>query len=272
MEKVWGALSALGWMGKHSNLITRDLGSWFFVGVALTDLDLEADPPERDRCGTCIRCSAACPTGAIVEPYVVDARLCISYLTIELRGPIPRRLRPAIGNRIFGCDDCQDVCPWNRFAVRSREAELLPRDGTVMPELASMVDLDAVEFERRFRGSPIRRARRDGFVRNVVVALGNWGAPEALAPLARALGDPSALVRGHASWALGRLRSSEARRLLERARSTESDPSVIEEIDHALASLRPDCEPRIDDSPPRGCSADVREEQAAAPAQIPPVG
>jgi epoxyqueuosine reductase len=234
MEKVWGAQSALGWMGKHSNLITRELGSWFFVGVVLLDLELQADPPERDFCGTCSRCSVACPTGAIVQPYVVDARLCISYLTIELRGAIPRRLRPAIGNRIYGCDDCQDVCPWNRFAAPTGESEFHARAGTVMPELGPLVDLDAAEFDRRFRGSPIRRARRDGFVRNVVVALGNSGSPEAVAPLARALGDPSRLVRGHAAWALGRLGYPEVRPLLESARAVETDAEVIEEIDLAL--------------------------------------
>ena len=173
MEKVWGAQTAVGWMGKHTNLITREQGSWFFIGVMLLNLELESDRPGKDYCGTCSRCIAACPTGAIVAPYVVDARLCISYLTIELRGTIPRELRSLIGNRIYGCDDCQDVCPWNRFAVATREERFHPREGNLVPELAALVDLSPGEFARRFKGSPIRRAKRDGFVRNVVVALGN---------------------------------------------------------------------------------------------------
>jgi epoxyqueuosine reductase len=235
MEKVWGAQSSLGWIGKHSNLITREQGSWFFIGVVLLNLELEYDAPEKDYCGTCVRCMTACPTGAIVAPYVVDARLCISYLTIELRGPIPRELRPLIGNRVYGCDDCQDVCPWNRFAVSTTEEGFRPREGNLMPELAPLVDLTPAEFNHRFKGSPIRRARRDGFVRNVVVALGNSRQPEAVSPLTRSLSDCSALVRSHAAWALGRIGTADARAALEQALAQETDPEVLKEIRLALA-------------------------------------
>jgi epoxyqueuosine reductase len=230
MEKVWGAQTILGWTGKHSNLIARDGGSWFFVGVILTNLELPADQPERDYCGTCIRCISACPTRAIVAPYVVDARLCISYLTIELRGPIPRPLRRLIGNRIFGCDDCQEVCPWNRFAVRSPEAGFEPRNGNWMPELCALIRITPEEFNQRFKGSPVRRAKRDGFVRNVAVALGNSGSPEAISALASALRDRSPLVRAHAAWALGRIPAAAAIAELRRALGTEQDPSVLEEL------------------------------------------
>jgi epoxyqueuosine reductase len=236
MEKVWGAETALGWIGKHTNLIAREQGSWFFVGVILLDLELEYDAPEADHCGTCERCISACPTGAIVAPYVLDARLCISYLTIELRGSIPRALRRSIGNRIYGCDDCQEVCPWNRFAVPSPEPAFHPREGNWMPELEPLVDLTPEEFDRRFHSSPIRRAERDGFVRNVVVALGNSRRAEAVAPLARAFGDAGAVVRSHAAWALGEIDSPAARALLAASRQTESDPAVVEEIETALGA------------------------------------
>ena len=239
MEKVWGAESGLGWMGKHSNLITRERGSWFFIGILLLDITLEYDVPEEDYCGTCTRCITACPTGAIVAPYVVDARLCVSYLTIELRGAVPRGLRPLMGNRIFGCDDCQEVCPWNRFASKTDEKEYYPLRGNLMPELARLVDLTPREFESRFAASAIRRATRDGFVRNVAVALGNARRPEAIPPLSRALHDASPLVRSHAAWALGQIAAGEALTLLEKARASEPDPQVIEEITLALGRSAP---------------------------------
>jgi epoxyqueuosine reductase len=234
MEKAWGARTSLGWMGKHTNLITREQGSWFFIGVILLNLELEYDSPENDYCGSCSRCIEACPTRAIIAPYVVDPRLCISYLTIELHGPIPRALRPLVGNRIFGCDDCQEVCPWNRFAVATSEKEFRPRDGNVMPALAALAQLTNEEFNSRFRGSPIRRTKRDGFVRNVVVALGNSRRPEAVPAIAAALRDASSLVRGHAAWALGQIDTDESRRLLESAATVETDPQVLEEIALAL--------------------------------------
>ncbi len=230
MEKVWGASSALGWMGKHTNLISREQGSWFFVGVILLDIELEYDVPEPDRCGSCVRCIDACPTGAIVAPYIVDARLCISYLTIELKGKVPAPLRPLIGNRIYGCDDCQEVCPWNGFAVSSREPGFQPREGNYSPELGPLVDITPDEFTSRFRNSPIRRVKRDGFVRNVVIALGNSRDERAVPPLSRALRDRSPLVRAHAVWAMTQIDSPEARRLLGQAREVESDATVLEEF------------------------------------------
>jgi epoxyqueuosine reductase len=249
MEKVWGAQSALGWMGKHSNLITREQGSWFFIGVVLLDLELDYDPVEKDYCGSCTRCIPACPTRAIVAPYVVDARLCISYLTIELRGAIPEELRPLIGNRIFGCDDCQEVCPWNRFAVKTDEEAFSSRPGNLMPELRPLLRITHEEFARRFKRSPVRRARRDGFVRNVAVALGNSRDPEAVPALEEALLDASPLVRAHAAWALGRIGSGRAQAALRRALCNEADAEVNRELHAALNSIGVDAQP--DDGPKR---------------------
>jgi epoxyqueuosine reductase len=191
MEKVWGAHSALGWMGKHTNLISREQGSWFFIGVLLLDTDLAYDAAERDHCGTCTRCIQACPTRAIVAPHMVDARLCISYLTIEWQGAIERHVRPLMGNRIFGCDDCQEVCPWNRFAIPAAEPAFRPRGDRLEPELVSLAALTEAEFKTRFKNGALQRVGRDGFVRNVVIALGNSGSPEAVPALTRALGDGS---------------------------------------------------------------------------------
>jgi epoxyqueuosine reductase len=208
MEKVWGAETAFGWTGKNSILTSRTLGSWFALGVILLDIELKYDRPEKSYCGSCTRCIKACPTAAIIAPYVVDARLCISYLTIEYRGSIPLPLRPMIGNRIYGCDDCLEVCPWNRFAVRSRTL-FSPREENRMPDLLPLVNLTPEGFKARFRGTPVLRARRDGFVRNVCVALGNSGDPRAIPALLRAAQDESPLVREHAEWALAQIRKLE---------------------------------------------------------------
>jgi epoxyqueuosine reductase len=234
MEKAWGAQTALGWMGKHTNLITRDRGSWFFIGAILLDVELEYDSPEKDFCGSCRRCLRACPTGAIVAPYVLDARLCISYLTIEYRGVIPRPLRSRIGSRIYGCDDCQEVCPWNRFAETTPEKEWLPRQENLMPELAPLVHITPGEFARRFSKSPVLRATRDGFVRNVVVALGNSRSEDSVPALEEALRDGSPLVRAHAAWALGECATERARRFLQTVRVEEADALVLDEIAAAL--------------------------------------
>jgi epoxyqueuosine reductase len=236
-EKAWASHSSIGWLGKHSNVVAQEHGSWFFLGVLLLDVELEYDAPQPDRCGTCERCVRACPTGAIVAPYVVDATRCISYLTIEMRGPIPRDLRPVIGNRIFGCDDCQEVCPWNRFAVPAAEPELTGGPENAAPRLAELVALTTEEFAERYRATPVWRARRDGFVRNVAVALGNSASPDAVEPLEWALDDPSPLVRLHAGWALGRLGGARARAALEHALAGEGDPAVRDEI-HAALLLR----------------------------------
>ncbi|MBN2338982.1 MAG: tRNA epoxyqueuosine(34) reductase QueG [Acidobacteria bacterium] len=230
MEKAWGAQSGLGWIGKHSLLVTRERGSWCNLGVLLVDLELEADPPAEDGCGDCARCIGACPTGAIVAPRVLDARRCISYLTIELRGSIPRALRPLLGGRVFGCDACQEVCPWSFSAGRAAGPE--EDEGFDLPALAA---LTAEGFAVRFGSSPVRRIGRDRLVRNAVVALGNSGDPGAVVPLGDSLRDRSALVRAHAAWALGRLPCAAARRLLETARDREKDPEVLGEIGAALA-------------------------------------
>lgn len=232
LEKLWAVRAGLGWEGKHSNLITKDHASWVFLGELITDAELQPDAPfARDHCGTCTRCIDVCPTRAIVAPYVVDSNRCISYLTIEHRGPIPTELRAGMGDLIFGCDLCQDVCPWNKFARATDEAAFSRRP---LPELAELVRITPEEFRRRFADSPIRRARRGGFVRNVVIALGNSGSPEAVAPLTQALGDEDPLVRRHAAWALGRLGAAGP---LEDRLEVEGDPEVLGELNDALASL-----------------------------------
>jgi len=239
LDREHAARAGLGWYGKNTNLLAAGLGSFFFLGELFLDLDLAWDVPVRDRCGQCRRCLDACPTQAFVGPYVLDARKCISYLTIELKGPIPRELRPRMGAHIFGCDICQDVCPYNARPHPTREAALQPRQPLPAPELIPLLGLSEAEFRTRFRGSPIRRAKRRGFLRNVCVALGNLGRSEALPALARALAeDPEALVRGHAAWALGRIGGRLAAAALRDAEGGEADPWVREEIRLALD----DCE------------------------------
>jgi len=238
MEKAWAEVAGLGWIGKHTNVIRRGEGSWFFLGAILLDLELDWGQPARDHCGTCTACIDVCPTEAIVAPYVLDARRCISYLTIENRGPIPREFRGPMGNRVFGCDDCQDVCPWNRFAVPGASAAAFaPRPGNQAPSLMSLFQLDIDEFRLRFRRSPVKRARFDGFRRNVAVALGNSGDRRAVAMLSEALRQDSSLVRGHCAWALGRLGGAEAAQALRGARQQEQDAWVQREVEDALVYL-----------------------------------
>ena len=206
MEVAVAAASGLGWRGKHSLLLDRDVGSYFFLGEVLSDLDLPADPPVEAHCGDCTACIDACPTGAIVAPYEVDARRCISYLTIELKGPIPEPLRPLIGNRIYGCDDCQLVCPWNRFAVRSEEPDFAVRNGLDHPSLVTLFAWSEAEFRQRTAGSAIHRIGYQRWLRNIAVALGNGpGSADVIAALGARADHPSEMVREHVVWALGRL-------------------------------------------------------------------
>jgi epoxyqueuosine reductase len=205
LEKALAEKAGLGWIGKHSNLLNREAGSWFFLGEIYTDLPLPADRAGQNHCGDCVRCIDACPTGAIVGPYQVDARKCISYLTIELRDAIPADLRPMMGNRIFGCDDCQAVCPWNRFAQHSTEEDFSPRQGLDSAELVRLFNWTEQEFLQRTEGSAIRRTGYTGWLRNIAVALGN--APhsaEVIEALRSRRSHPSALVREHVEWALSR--------------------------------------------------------------------
>ncbi len=205
MEKPLAELAGIGWQGKHTNLVSREWGSWLFLGEIFTTLELPADPPHRDRCGNCRRCLDACPTGALPAPYRIDARRCISYLTIEHKGPIPRDLRPLIGNRIYGCDDCLAVCPWNKFAKVGYEIGLAARPDLIAPDLADLAGLDDAGFRRLFAGSPVKRIGRDRFLRNVLIAIGNSGKRDLGASAEARLADSSPLVRGAAIWALSRL-------------------------------------------------------------------
>ena len=208
LERDFGAESGVGWHGKSTMLIQEGLGAWFFLAVILTTLELPPDAPARDRCGSCTRCLDACPTGAIsrARPRHLDARRCISYLTIEHRGPIPEELRPLMGDRIYGCDDCLEACPWNRFARASREAVFQARAGTVGMRLRDYLALDDEGFRRLFKGSPIKRTKRRGLRRNVCVALGNVGTEEDLPALERAAADPDELIAEHARWGLDQIR------------------------------------------------------------------
>jgi epoxyqueuosine reductase len=232
MEKPLAQAAGLGWQGKHTNLVSRAHGSWLFLGVVLTTLDLAPDAAEADHCGACRACLDACPTAAFAAPYRLDARRCISYLTIEHKGHIPAEFRAAMGNRIYGCDDCLAVCPWNKFARVSKEPDFAPRADLVAPALAQLAALDDAGFRARFAGSPVKRIGRDRFVRNVLIASGNSGRPE-LAAAARALADDaSPLVRAMAAWALRRLLPPEAFAALAAARKAcETDAAVAAEWD-----------------------------------------
>ena len=206
LEKPLAAKAGLGWIGKHSNLLSKDAGSWYFLGEIYTDLELQTDTPASSHCGVCTSCIKACPTGAIVEPGVVDSRLCISYLTIELKASIPEALRPAMGNRIYGCDDCQLVCPFNKFSEPTKEPDFAVRHGLDSPTLIDLFGWDEATFLSRFQGSAIRRIGHERWLRNIAVALGNGAATEsAIAALRKRLSHPSELVREHVSWALKRL-------------------------------------------------------------------
>ena len=231
--------AGVGWFGKNTNILTPTHGSWVFLGQVVTDLELLPDQPLKKTCGSCVRCIDACPTGAIVAPYVIDNTRCISFLTIELRGAIPRELRPLVGDWVFGCDICQDVCPVNRKAQQSLEPAFRQRHGFAAPALLPLLELDDEAFRQRFAGSPIKRAKRAGLQRNVCVALGNIGDPVAVPALAKALcGSPDALVRQHAAWALGRIGGTGAMQTLHEAEQREKDGDVLKEILFSLADAR----------------------------------
>jgi epoxyqueuosine reductase len=233
MEKPLAVQAGLGWQGKHTTLVSREFGAWLFLGAIFTTLELPYDEAETDHCGTCRACIDICPTQAIPAPYQLDARRCISYLTIENKGPIPREFREAIGNRIYGCDDCLAVCPWNKFAQIGRDAKLVARDALRAPKLSELARLDDAGFRAMFSKTAVKRAGRDRFIRNVLIAIGNSGDTALAVEAERLLGDASPLVRGAAVWALGRLLPRE--RFAEIAsRKAENDPGVNEEWEAAM--------------------------------------
>lgn len=205
MEKPLAQAAGLGWQGKHTNLVSREFGSWLFLGAIFTATDLPRDEPDSDHCGSCTACQDICPTAAFPAPYKLDARRCISYLTIENKGPIPQEFRKSIGNRIYGCDDCLAVCPWNKFAQAGRETKLAARAELRAPQLAELVRLDDAAFRALFAKSPVKRIGRDRFIRNVLIAIGNSGDAALAQEAERLLDDESALVRGAAVWALSQL-------------------------------------------------------------------
>lgn len=231
MEKPLAQKAGLGWQGKHTNLVSRELGSWFFLGTVLTSADLTPDAAEADHCGSCRACLDICPTAAFPAPYQLDARRCISYLTIEYAGPIPAEFRPAMGNRIYGCDDCLAACPWNKFASSASESALFARAELKGPGLDELAALDEPAFRDVFSGSPVKRSGRDRFVRNVCIAIGNSGEPRLVSSLLPLLQDAAPVVRGAAVWALARLDPAGFAEEKARRRPAEHDRTVIAEWD-----------------------------------------
>jgi epoxyqueuosine reductase len=230
MEKPLAAAAGIGWQGKHTNLVSREFGSWLFLGSIFTTAELAPDKPEEDHCGSCRACLDICPTHAFPAPYRLDARRCISYLTIEHKGPIPREFREAMGNRIYGCDDCLAVCPWNKFARQASEAKLVARDDLKSPPLAELLALDDAGFRARFAGSPVKRVGRDRFVRNLLIAAGNSGEAGLVTACRGLLDDAAPLARGAAVWALSRLVSDpELETLAAEHAPKERDTDVLAE-------------------------------------------
>jgi epoxyqueuosine reductase len=253
LERDLAVHSGLGWKGKNSLLLERALGSYFFLGTLLLNRKLRSDiPSETEHCGSCVRCIEDCPTGAIVKPGVIDSRRCISYLTIELRGPMPRELRPLVGNLIFGCDICQEVCPWNDGAPGAVEPRFAPRPGALSPDLHELLLLDEEGYKSRFQGSAVMRARYDGFLRNVAVAIGNTGDERSLYALTQGLHHAEPMARGHAAWALGqignRIQSERVRDALETRLYSEKDEWVLEEIELALGNVMSSWAPQAEET------------------------
>lgn len=235
LEREWAAAGGVGWFGKNTNILHQENGSWFFLGELITTLEIEPDEPISDHCGTCVRCLDLCPTRALEPGYVLDARKCISYWTIEHRGPIPLDLRPQIDNWVFGCDVCQEVCPWNEKLARERGT---PEVDELLPSLPELMALDEEGFRARYRGTAVLRTKREGLLRNVAVVLGNSRNPRAVTALAAAVkDDASAVVRSHAAWALGHIGDAAARTALVKAHRSEIDDAVSAEISMALARL-----------------------------------
>jgi epoxyqueuosine reductase len=244
MEKALAEAAGLGWQGKHTVLISREAGNWLLLGAIYSSAELAPDAPGEDRCGSCRACLDICPTHALPAPYRLDARRCLSYLTIEHQGPIPVEYRAAMGNRVFGCDDCLAVCPWNKFARQAAESRLAAREDLAAPDLESLAALDEAGFRAFFAGTPVKRTGRDRFLRNVMIALGNSEDPVLARAAVARLGDPSPLVRGMAVWACGRLLDGEALRVLHRRHGVdEADSHVVEEWRAALSARapRPSC-------------------------------
>jgi epoxyqueuosine reductase len=232
MEKPLAAKAGLGWQGKHTNLVSRDFGSWLFLGSIFTDIDLVQDMPEIDHCGSCRACLDSCPTNAFPAPYRIDARRCISYLTIEHKGPIPEEFRPLMGNRIYGCDDCLAACPWNKFANTAHEMKLRPRADLMEPPLTDLLALDDAAFRAFFSGSPVKRIGRDRFLRNCLIAAGNSGDGSLVGHCRRLLADANPAIRATAIWALSRLGGLET---VRESLSEETDDEVLAELARAEA-------------------------------------
>lgn len=237
LEKPLGQAAGIGWQGKHSNLVNQKFGSWLFLGEIFTTLNLEPDASEVDHCGSCKKCLDICPTNAFPEPYMLDASRCISYLTIEHKGHIPVEYREKMGNRIYGCDDCLAVCPWNKFAKMASESAFIPREDLSLPLLEDLLCLDDLSFREKFSGSPIKRIGRDRFIRNVLIAMGNSRAKTPTVDFLNLLDDSSNIVRAMAVWALGRMISGKKLKTLSAPYlKVEPDANVLEEWDRALAA------------------------------------
>ncbi|MBI3989853.1 MAG: tRNA epoxyqueuosine(34) reductase QueG [candidate division NC10 bacterium] len=235
LERELAAAAGIGWVGKNTMVISPKIGSYLFLGELFLNIDLEDDQPIFDQCGDCDLCLKCCPTDAFIAPYLLEATRCISYLTIELKGSVPMELRPLLGDQIFGCDICQEVCPYNRKPVPTEDPSFRPREGLYAPELIPFLRLSEEAFKERFKGSPVKRAKRRGFLRNVAVALGNLKCEEAVPALAKALvEDPESLVKAHVAWALGQIGTEEAKAVLLQAWPHEGDPEVCSEIEEAL--------------------------------------